>query len=869
MSKKYVFDFTEGGVGDIALLGIKGGNLAAMTQMGLAVPVGFTITTDGCKKFLSDKETFSNDFFEQIWRAIRRIEKEVSLNYGDGDKPLLFSMRTGASVTMKGLARTVLNIGMNDEIVSKILRATKNPVFAWEIYCRFIRDYSTIVAGLDAAEFREAENKIRIDNAGTPEPEMLQKIISQFKKIYKKYTKNAFPQDVKEQIIEAIKAGLRSVESRQAQAYRRINNIPDDLGCAVSVQAMVYGNYDMESGVGVAHTRNTITGANEITGEFVRRSQDKNLLKSKVTYDMAEIKKAYPSIFIELSNTCHKLENFFQDVMTIEFCIQSNKLYIMQVERAERTPQASVKAAVEMAESRIFSRKKALNSIEASGLKTLMQPVFEPERLEYARVLGEGLCAYPGCASGVIALSAAMALEYAIEGKSVILVRESTNPHDAEGIAVASGLITTTGGTNCHAGVVSRAIALPCITSCKRLSININTHAVKLGGMNYHEGDIISIDAGRGVVYGEALPLREPSLTGDLGTVIDWAKPSVTIPIYADADTPSKVKRALSLGASGIGIVRTENMFFKTDKINAIRRFLLATDKKARDSALKSMLKSQTTDFIELFGEIGDREVNIRLMDPQFHKFIPASQNALRAIARDLDISFDEIKESIDNLTQTNPVIGIRGARLLIMYPELIDMQVTAVINALVEVKRRKKTAPNISFLVPMVSIVPEFEAVAYEIRRTIDGLKDKIKFDFSCKIGCMLETPRACLIADKLANIADYVAFGINDLTQLTFGYSRDDCTKFLKEYYSDNLIYSDPFASLDKVGVYELMDIATQRVRRVNPKMPIWLLGEQTSDPETLRLAIKLKINRISCSPNKIPSAILSQAQCKESEK
>ncbi len=866
MSKKYVFDFTEGGVGDIALLGIKGGNLAAMTQMGMPVPVGFTISTEGCRKFLDNKGALTNDFLEQIWRAIKRIENEVGLYLGDGEKPLLFSMRTGAGQKMRGLARTVLNIGLNDEIVSKILRSTKNPVFAWEIYCRFIRDYATIVAGLDTNEFREAENRIRIDNAGTPEPEMLQKIISQFKKIYRKEMKAAFPQDVRSQVIEAIRAGLNSFESPRARAYRRINNIADDVGCAVTIQAMVYGNYDMESGVGVAHSRNLITGENEVTGEFVRRSQDKNLLKSRITYDMAEIKKAYPAAYTEICEVCHKLEHYFQDAVSIEFCLQSNKVYLMQVEAAERTPQAAVKIAVDLAAARVFTRKKALKHIDAEGIKNLLQPVFSSERLAAARVLGEGLCAYPGCASGVIALSPEMALEYAGEGKPVILIRESTNPQDSEGIAVAAGLITLSGGANCHAAVVSRAIALPCVLNCKRLSINENTHSIKLGGINYHEGDMISMDAGRGVVYGEALALYEPELTGDLGTIIDWARPSVSIPIYADADSPEKVERGLKLGAEGVGLVRTENMFFKSDRIGTIRQFLLATDKKTRESALKSILKAQTADFVDLFNAVGDNEVTVRLMDPQFHKFIPSSQNALRAIARDMGVSYDSIREVVGNLTQTNPVLGIRGCRLLIMYPELVNAQVTAVINAMLETRRRKRKTPKIRFLVPLVSLVPEFEAVAYEIKRAVEALSDKIKFDFAYEIGCMIETPRACLIANKLAEVADFVCFGVNDLTQLTFGYSRDDCTKFLKEYYADSLLFTDPFATVDRVGVSELMEIAVNRVRSVKPRMRIWLLGNQTADPETLRLASRLKIDCISCAPNKIPSAMLAEAQIKD---
>lgn len=864
MSKKYVFDFTEGGNGDVALLGIKGGNLASMTQMGLPVPVGFNITTECCRKFLNDNNTLSHEMTDQILRAISRIEKEIDLKFGDEDNPLLFSVRTGASVAMKGLTATVLNIGLNDEIVSKIVRSTKNPVFAWELYCRFIRDYVTCI-GLDVSLFREVENKIRIDEAGTPEPELLQKIISQFKRLYKKLTKEAFPQDVRIQLMTVISHALMSWNSETAKIYRRVNNIDDNLGCAVSVQAMVYGNYDMESGVGVANTRNTITGQNEVTGEYVRRSQDKNMLKSKVTYDMAELKKENKSVYLVIENACKKLERYFQDVMTIEFCVQSSKVFIMQVEKAKRTPQASVKTAVEMTGNRIFGKKQALLHIEPSGVRTLLQPAFDSDRTSYSRVLGEGLCAYPGCACGVIALSSAMALQYASEGKSVILVRESTSAQDAEGFEVASGIITTTGGSQCHASIVARAKALPCITSCKRLSINENTHAVKLGGMNYREGDFISMDAEKGVVYGEVLPLKEMDLTGDLETIIEWAKPFVSIPIYADASTPEKVKRALDLGADGIGLVRTENMFYKSDRLPLMRKFLLAADAKMQESALKSMQRAQTADFIDLFEVVGSKEINVRLMDPPLHKFLPNSQNTLRAMAREMGLSYDEIRENADALMQENPMMGIRGCRLLIMFPELIEMQVTAVINALIEVRKKTRKTPKISFIIPLVTMVPEFEAVERGIRRAVELQKDKIKFDFDYKIGCMLETPRSCLIADKIAQVADFVCFGCNDLTQLSFGFSRDDCTKFLRDYYADNLMYSDPFFNLDKNGVFELMEIAVNKIREVNPKMQIWMFGEHSSDPSSIKLAMQLKIDRVSCVPAKVPSVVLAQAQAK----
>ena len=864
MSKKYVFNFDEGGISDYALLGLKGANLAQINRLNLPIPFGFTISTDGCKYYLRNHCILPTDFIEQILRGLKAIENESGLVYGDSGNPLLLSIRTGASVPCKGLARTLINVGMNDAITSGLVRINhKNPTFAWECYSRFIRDYGVIVTKLDEKLFKDAEFSIRKENSGLPEPDILQKIISQYKKIYRKGAKRAFPQDVAEQLFESIRACLESWNSNMAQDYRRSNNIDDSLGCAVSVQQMAFGNYDINSGVGVAYTRNPITGEKAVTGEMLRKAQEKSKLSSTYTYDMEELKKANPALYMKLENACAQIENFYQDMQALEFCVQSGNLYIMQVESATRSPSASVKIAVDLAKERVLTKQQALLKVDAEGVKALMQPEFDKSREVASRVLAEGVCAYPGCASGVIALSSTMALQYASLGEKVILVQETLNPKDAEGIAVASGIITLKGGYNSYASVVARNKCIPCIIECKRLTFNEVTHAVKLGGLNYKEGDKISIDALKAKVYGEALPLKEPTIDGDLELVLEWAKAKQPITIYTDADTPQKVARGIELGATGIGLVRTENMFYEADRLLALRKFFLAPDEKTKSSALKSIFKYQIADFTQLFEQSRDRDINIRLIDATLNELLPATQNDLRGLAREMGAKYEDIKTIYNDLKQTNPILGIRGCRMLVMHPELAKTQVTAIFNALLDVRRRLKVTPKLKITVPMVSILPEFEILERLIRETAQTALSRTKFEVEYEIGCMLETPRSCMIADKIAEKADFVCFGTNDLTQLTFGFSSDDCMKFLNEYYDDNLIYADPFKTLDKKGVHELISLALDKIRSVKAKMPVFMLGDIVADTDSLKQALDLKINKISCVPNKIPSAIIAQAQ------
>ncbi|MBO5102540.1 MAG: pyruvate, phosphate dikinase [Clostridia bacterium] len=863
MAKKYVFNFNEGSIGDYALLGEKGANLAQITQLNLPMPFGFTISTDGCNHYFKNKSILPNDMLEQILRALKKVEEVSECKFGDTEEPLLLSVRTGASVPCRGLAKTILNVGMNDTITSHLIKNNKNPAFGLECYARFIRDYSTIVMKLDEKEFKQNELEIRKENAGLPEPDILQKLISQYKKLYKKATKTAFPQDVATQLFEAIRAGLDSWNSELAKTYRRSNMISDEIGCAVSVQQMVFGNYDISSGVGVAHTRNPISGEKEVTGEMLRQAQEKSGLLLNYTYDMTELKKENPAVHLELTNACKKIEDYYQDLKSIEFCVQSGKLYIMQVEDAVRSPMASVKLAVDMAKERVFNKNQALMSIDADGIKTLMQPTCDEMRLKGSRSLAEGVCGYPGCACGVIALSSASALLYAGAGHDVILIQEALNPQDADAIAVSSGLVTLQSGYNSYASVIARNKSIPCIIGAKRLTFNETTHVVKLGGMNYKEGDYITINAETGKIYGEKLPLTEPKIEGDLATVIVWAKTKQSISVYADADSPQKIKRGLELGADGVGLVRTENMFYQADRLTALRKFLLAPNGKIRENAEKSILKYQTADMIKIFEQSGDKEINIRLIDATLNEFIPTTQNELRMLAKDMGIPFDEIKPIYNDLKQSNPILGIRGCRMLIMHPEFAQIQVTAIINAALETKRRTGKLPTLQFLVPMVAILPEFEILASIINKTANEILKSSKIKVPYKIGCMLETPRACLIADKIAENADFVCFGTNDLTQLTFGFSSDDCMKFLQDYYDDNLIYADPFETMDKNGVFELINLAVEKIRKIKPNMPIWLLGDMVADPNSLKLAMDIKINKISCVPNKIPSVMIAQAQ------
>ncbi len=863
MAKKYVFNFNEGGIADVKLLGVKGANLAQINQLGLPIPFGFTISTAGCKYFLNNKNILPTDLIEQILRGLKAIEKNSGKLLGDAGNPLLLSVRTGSSVACKGLAKTVINVGINDEIASKLSKSVKNLNFAWECYGRFIKDFGTIVKGIDEAEFIEAEKELRASLSGSPEPEILQKIVSQYKKIYRREVKSPFPQDVAEQLFETIMAVLGSWNSAIAQDFRRGNNISDDLGCAVSVQAMAFGNLDMASGVGVAHTRNPVNGERVVTGEMLRNAQEKSGLIKHYTYDMEEFHTENPVLFMELDNACKKIENFYQDNKSIEFCIESGKLFIMQIEDAPLSPIASVRIAVDLVSERIISKEEAIKKVDAEGVKALMQKTLDHSRVKSSRLLAEGVCAFPGCASGVIAFSGISAMQFASAGEKVILIQDSLNPLDADGIAVASGIIVLKDGFNSYASVIARNKAIPCIIGAKRVIINEANHSVKLGGLNYKEGDKITIDAENGKIYGEELPLALPMLNGELGTVVGWAKKLQKVEVYADADTPQKVQRAYELGAKGIGLVRTEFLFCQEDRQKALRKFFLAPNQKVKDAALREILKYQTADIARLFEQNGSKEITVRLIDATLNEILPSTQNELRILAREMGVDYTEVKEIYNELRQSNPILGIRGCRMLIMQPELVDVQVKAIFNAVFETKKKFGVVPQLRILVPMVSVLPEYEILSRKIRSIFDEIFFNNKVVFKYEVGCMLETPRACLIADKIAQFADFVCFGTNDLTQLTFGFSSDDCMKFLQDYYDDNLIYSDPFVTMDKNGVYELIELAVNKIRGVKSNLPIWLLGDMDCDVNSLKLAMDLGIKKISCVPNKIPSAILAQVQ------
>lgn len=863
MAKNYVFGFDKGGIGDVELLGDKGANLAQIYQLGLNIPFGFTITTAGCQYFLQSGD-FGNDLLEQIWRGVKTIESETDLIFGDHNSPLILSVRTGAHPVTRGLAPTIINVGMNDVITSHLVKNSDSPVFAWECYARFLRDFCHVVGKIDMDELRRIETDIRATARGIPEPDILQKIVSQYKKLYKKETRKAFPQDVNEQLLECIRAGFFSCMSPVCKNYRRAHNLQTDSSCAVSVQAMAFGNFDMSSGVGVVHTRNLITGEKVITGEMLRRAQEKSGLQKNYTYDMSELRQQNPSLYQELAAACQRIEQFYQDVKSIEFCVQSGILYIMQVENAVRSPYASAKIAFDLCQERILDRDEAICRVDAAGMSALMQQIVDPTRAKASSVLAEGISGYPGSSCGVIVLSVEAALAYSAKGEKVIFIKDSFNVHDTDGITVSSGLVALKGGYNSFASIIAKSHALPCIIGCKRLSVNLNAKTIKLGGLNYKEGDRITIDADRAKIYGEALPLIEPNLDGDFGTLVEWAKTKQNVLIYADADSPTKIKRAQNLGACGIGLVRTENMFFHPQKLNSLCQFFLAPNEKMRSETLKAIYKYQFADFIKLLSQNGDQEINIRLLDLTISDVLPSTTGELQAWAKTLDVPYDELKQKYYELKQINPTLGIRGCRMLIMHPQIVELQISAIFNAAIETKRRTGKMPQINIIVPMVTLLPEFEILEKNIRNAAQKILEtskRIKLEY--RVGCMIETPRACLIADDLAKLADFITFGTNDLTQLTYGFSRDDCIKFLQDYYDDYLIYRDPFVTLDRNGVFELIDLAVKKIRTVKPDLPIWLLGDIVSDPESISLALDLNINRISCVPNKIPGTVIAIAQ------
>ncbi len=863
MANKFVFNFLDDNC-DIVSVGIKGMNLHRMATLGLAVPPGFTITAEASQRFFSSGK-LSEAVLSEIWRGVKDIENQFENGFGDFERPLLLSVRTGASENVRGLNKAVLNVGINDEITSNILKNSKNKTFAWDVYRKFILDYSVWVKKLDLAAMLEIEKATKEKYASFSDEEKLQHIIEELKLYYKKQTKELFPQDIKVQLISTIEACMQSWNSEIAKNYRVMHNIADELGCAITVQAMVFGNYNTSSGIGIAHSRSLSTGEDEIEGVYLRKEQNTDVLANKQTYTIQEMKEVMKPTYNLLENILKTLERENKDVMSINFCVQDEKLWMLSMWEAEQTPEARVRSVTEMAINQIITKKQAISLVDSNSLQYILQPSIRPEEESSIKEMGKGRCAFPGCATGRLALSTEKAIEYSYKDDPVILVIRDVSALDSEALATISGLVTLRGAQISYAGMYAKSKGLPCVVNTKGVSINKADRVLRCGGLTVAEGEYVSMNATTGKLYFGKLNLDTPQVQNSVGTLVSWALAENKIPIYADVDTYPQEMRAFEMQARGVGLVRTENMFFVNNRLKLLQQFLLSSSAETRERALDKLSDELVKDFVKIIAGSGGRLVNIRLIDTLLHKMLPNDKAELNALAASLGISSDELNSEYTNFIQSNPQMGMRGCRLLILYPELIDMQVGAICDAMALVMKKTKQMPRANIIVPFVSMLAELEYVTKEVRSTIRFNEDKYEMDFGIKVGCMLETPRSCLCADMMAEHCEFLCIGTNDLTELTFGISRDDCAKFLNQYYADSLMYSNPFVAMDINGVAELVEVAVSRARLRKTNIPIWLFGDQNANPVAIELALKSGINFLSCAPIKIPSVIIAQAQAK----
>ncbi|MDR2090566.1 MAG: pyruvate, phosphate dikinase [Clostridiales bacterium] len=866
--KKYVYLFSEaeGGKEAKALFGGKGANLAEMTRLGMPVPQGFTITTEACTKYYADGEKISDGIKAQIFEKLAEVEKQQGKKFGDKENPYLVSVRSGARASMPGMMDTILNLGLNDVSVEGLAKQTGNPRFAYDCYRRFIQMYSDVVCGVEKSHFEKyideykAELNIKSDTEFTAEN--LKVLIGKYKAFYKKEKKSDFPQDPKEQLIGAVEAVFRSWNNPRANVYRRMNDIPSSWGTAVNVQSMVFGNMGDTSGTGVAFTRNPSTGENKLYGEFLLNAQGEDVVAGiRTPLKIEKLKEINPEAYNQFVEISSKLENHYKDMQDMEFTIEKGKLYMLQTRNGKRAAAAAAKIAVDLVKEGKITEKDALLQIDSKQLDSLLHSRFEASALKAAKPIGHGLPASPGAAQGKICFSQEEALEKAKEGK-VILVRLETSPEDIEGMNVAEGLLTARGGMTSHAAVVARGMGKCCVAGCDALVINEEEKTLKIGDKTYTGEDSLSLDGTTGNIYAGNIPVVPPILPDDYYTIMSWADKYKALAVRTNADTPADAKQAVEFGAQGIGLCRTEHMFFAEDRIAAVREMILSKNVTDRKKALAKILPMQREDFIGIYEAMGDRPVTIRYLDPPLHEFLPHKDEEIADLAKEMGVSFDELKATVASLHEFNPMMGHRGCRLSVSFPEIAEMQTRAVIEAAIAVgKKGIKVKPEI--MIPLVGDVKEFKFVKDIVDKTAaEVLKEKnVSIEYS--VGTMIEIPRAALLADEIAAEAAFFSFGTNDLTQMTFGFSRDDAGKFLADYYDKKIFESDPFARLDQNGVGKLVKMASDLGKSVNPKIKLGICGEHGGDPSSVEFCHKIGLNYVSCSPFRVPIARLAAAQ------
>ena len=870
---KYVYAFSEGNKDMRDLLGGKGANLAEMTKVGLPVPKGFTVTTEACNKYYEDKEQISKEVKDQIFEKLEELEKATGKKMGDLENPLLVSVRSGARASMPGMMDTVLNLGLNDAVAENFAKVTNNKRFAYDSYRRFIMMFADVVKGYSKNSFERLLDKIKEEKNAKYDTDLneddMYEIAMKFKEVYKELSGVEFPQDPRVQLIEAVTAVFRSWNNERAIIYRRMNDIPGSWGTAVNIQEMVFGNKGDDCGTGVAFTRNPSTGENKLYGEYLINAQGEDVVAGvRTPQDISTLETVMPKVYEEFVKTTQILEKHYRDMQDMEFTIENGKLFMLQTRNGKRTAQAALKIAVDLVNEGMLTKEEALLKVEPKQLDSLLHPNFNVNALKEAKLVATGLAASPGAACGKIYFNALDVSKAKENKEKVLLVRLETSPEDIQGMNDAEGILTIRGGMTSHAAVVARGMGRCCVCGCGELIVNEEekTLTTKEGHV-YHEGDYLSIDGSTGRVYDGIVETEEPSISGYFETFMNWADEVRTLKVRTNADTPKDAKQALTFGAEGIGLCRTEHMFFEETRIFNFRRMIAAKTVEQREEALEKILPYQREDFIGLFKAMEGNPVTIRFLDPPLHEFLPHTDEEIKPLAESLDMSFEELKNRVESLKEFNPMMGHRGCRLAITYPEIARMQTRAVIEAAIEVnKEGMNVVPEI--MIPLVAEVKELKYVREIVCETADAIikEQGVKLDY--KVGTMIEIPRAALTADKIAEEAEFFSFGTNDLTQMTYGFSRDDATKFLPYYYEKQILESDPFARLDQAGVGQLVEMATRKGRSTRSDIKLGICGEHGGDPSSVEFCHKLGLNYVSCSPFRVPIARLAAAQAKVKE-
>ena len=866
---KMVYLFEEGNADMRNLLGGKGANLAEMTNLGLPIPQGFTVTTEACTDYYNNGRTISEDIQQQIFTALADLEKKQGKKFGDTENPLLVSVRSGARASMPGMMDTILNLGLNDVAVEGFAKKTGNPRFAYDSYRRFIQMFSDVVMEVPKSLFErvldeiKAAKQVKFDMELTAED--LQEVIARFKAIYKDKMGEDFPQDPKVQLMEAVKAVFRSWDNERAIVYRRMNDIPGDWGTAVNVQAMVFGNMGETSGTGVAFTRNPSTGAKGIYGEYLINAQGEDVVTGiRTPQPITKLEQDLPECYKQFMEIAMKLEAHYRDMQDMEFTIENGKLFFLQTRNGKRTAQAALQIACDLVDEGMITPQEAVTRIEAKSLDQLLHPTFDPEALKAGEVIGQALPASPGAAAGKVYFTAEEAKQAHEQGERVVLVRLETSPEDIEGMHASEGILTVRGGMTSHAAVVARGMGTCCVSGCGDIAINEDDKVFELGGHTFHEGDYISLDGSTGKIYKGDIKTMEASVSGNFGRIMDWADQYRKLQVRTNADTPQDAANAVKFGAEGIGLCRTEHMFFEEDRIAAFREMICSDTVEEREAALDKILPYQQGDFEKLYEALEGCPVTIRFLDPPLHEFVPTEEADIEKLAKAQGKSVETIKNIIASLHEFNPMMGHRGCRLAVTYPEIAKMQTKAVIRAAINVKKAHpdwNVEPEI--MIPLVCEVKELKYVKKVVVETADAEIAAAGIDLKYEVGTMIEIPRAALTADEIAKEADFFCFGTNDLTQMTFGFSRDDAGKFLNAYYDAKIFENDPFAKLDQTGVGKLMDMAIKLGKPVNPKLHVGICGEHGGDPSSVEFCHKIGLDYVSCSPFRVPIARLAAAQ------